>query len=169
LLEIIDAKAEGNALCAAQLSLAARRSGMDADAIAKLPRGLSALYRAILQRRFDPHSAEWMVVRDVLEMVLATRAALPIELAASARGHRTQYTTQQAIESISDLLHLQNDTQTLAGSLPCEGEPERMRFEEWSQRIQKLEIAELNPARASSSRGRQRLSLRLRRKRVMTS
>jgi hypothetical protein len=66
-----------------------------------------------------------------------------------------------------------------ARSLPCEGEPERMRFasradsfgrtqqddwraiaraeskrggEGWSQRTQKLEIAELNPQRASSSR-----------------
>ncbi len=109
LLDIIDAKAEGNALCATQLALAVRRSGMDAASIATLPRGLSALFLAILQRRFDPQGADWTIVRELLEMILATRAALPVELAAKAGGDRVQYATRRAVESISDLLNVHDD------------------------------------------------------------
>ncbi len=108
--EAIAAKADGNALCAAQLSLAARRSGMDANAVAVLPRGLAALYRAIFQRRFDANKAKWQVLREILEMVVATRAALPIALVARARGEAAQYSTREAIEGISDLLSIDDDT-----------------------------------------------------------
>jgi len=109
LVNVIAARAEGNALCAAQLSLAVRRSGMDAAAINALPRGLSALYRAILHRRIDPRGSEWPVTRDVLEMILATSEAIPIGLVARACGDRAEYTTRHAIESIEDLLNLHND------------------------------------------------------------
>lgn len=109
LVNAIAARAEGNALCAAQLSLAVRRSGMDAAAINSLPRGLSALYRAILHRRFDPHDTEWTVTRDVLEMILATSEAIPIGLVGRACGDRAEYATRRAIENIEDLLNLHND------------------------------------------------------------
>ena len=109
LVNAIAARAEGNALCAAQLSLAVRRSGMDAGAIDALPRGLSALYRAILHRRFDPHSPEWMVTREILEMILATGEPIPIGLIAKARRDQAEYATRHAIENIEDLLSLHND------------------------------------------------------------
>ncbi len=82
---------------------------MDAASIATLPRGLSALFLAILQRRFDPQGADWTIVRELLEMILATRAALPVELAAKAGGDRAQYATRRAVESISDLLNVHDD------------------------------------------------------------
>ncbi len=85
LIETIAAKADGNALCAKQLAIAVRRSGMDGSAIASLPRGLGALYLAIFQRRFSTKQTEWQLLREILEMVIATRAAFPITLAASAR------------------------------------------------------------------------------------
>jgi hypothetical protein len=104
----IEAKAQGNALVAAQLAVAARKSGLAADAVEKLPQGLSALYRALLERRFDPRSAEWAAARDVLEMVMATDAAVPISLIAAARGDAKEYDTRAAVDAISDLLATQN-------------------------------------------------------------
>ncbi len=110
---LIAGKADGNALCAAQLCLAARRSGMEANAVAALPRGLAALYREILQRRFDAKGSQWEILREVLEMLLATRAQFPCALAAAARGDAAQYETRDAIEAISDLLNLENDRMRL--------------------------------------------------------
>ena len=109
LSELIAAKADGNALCAAQLSLAVRRSGMDANAIATLPRGLIALYRAIFQRRFDPTGSEWATLREILQLVVVTRAAFPIALVAFARADAAQYSTRAMIEGISDLLTIHDD------------------------------------------------------------
>jgi len=109
LLEIIDDKAEGNALCAVQLAQAARRSGMDRQAIAELPRGLAALYRTILLRRFEPGSDDWKAVREVLEMVVAAGAPLPIKFAAIACGDTSEYLTRGAVESTADLLVIDND------------------------------------------------------------
>jgi dihydrodipicolinate synthase/N-acetylneuraminate lyase len=59
---------------------------MDASAIATLPRGLVALYRAIFQRRFDTKQAEWDRLRAILELVVVTRAPFPIALAAQMLG-----------------------------------------------------------------------------------
>ena len=109
LLEQIAVKAAGNALCAAQLSLALRRSGMDANAIRSLPPGLSGLYRAILERRIDARSPEWAALRQSLEMICATRAPLPITLIAAVGGDSAQYSTRAALETIHDLLAVHND------------------------------------------------------------
>ena len=89
--------------------MAARKSGLGADAVRALPQGLSALYRALLERRFDPTGAEWSAVRDVLEMVMTTNAPMPISLVASARGDASEYATREAVEGISDLLSRQDD------------------------------------------------------------
>ena len=109
LLEQVAAKAAGNALCAAQLSLALRTSGMDASALRSLPQGLSGLYRSILARRTDPRGLEWAALRQSLEMICATRAPLPITFIAAAGGDSAQYTTRAALEGIHDLLIIHND------------------------------------------------------------
>jgi hypothetical protein len=105
----IETKAQGNALIAAQLSLAASKSGLAADTVRALPHGLSALYRALLERRFDPRGAEWVAARDILEMIMTTDAPLPISLIASARGDQVEYATREAVEGISDLLARHGD------------------------------------------------------------
>jgi hypothetical protein len=107
---LITEKADGNMLCAVQLCLALRRSGMDEAVIATLPRGLIALYRAIFQRRFDNKQAEWGRLRAILELVIVTRAPFPIALAAQALGDAAEYVTRESIESIADLLNIHNDT-----------------------------------------------------------
>jgi hypothetical protein len=110
LAQTISLKAEGNALVAFQLSAAVKSADLDADVIAALPQDLSALYRALMSRRIDPHGTEWAVARQVLEMVLATDAPLPISIAAAARGDQTEYPTRSAVNSISDLLTNQDDS-----------------------------------------------------------
>jgi hypothetical protein len=109
-LKVVDSKAEGNALCASQLALAVRKSGLNAASIDAVPRGLAALYQTLLQRRFDPKTSDWIVVRELLEMIAATKAALPIQLAAVARGDEAQYATRAALESVSDLVITVDDT-----------------------------------------------------------
>ena len=128
LIEIIAVKADGNALCAAQLALAVRRSGMDANAIVALPRGLAALYQAIFRRRFELRPAEWRTLREILEMIVVTRAPFPIALAAQVRADAPEYATREAIENISDLLNVHDDTvrlfhQTLIDFLVQRGSP----------------------------------------------
>jgi hypothetical protein len=105
----IAAKAEGNALVAAQLSGAVRSSRLDARQVVDLPRELTGLYRALMERRIDPNGPDWPAVRDVLEMVLATDTALPVTLAATARGDRDGYATGAAVNKVSDLLTRQDD------------------------------------------------------------
>ncbi|OSI68570.1 toll/interleukin-1 receptor domain-containing protein [Bradyrhizobium canariense] len=128
LIEMIAAKADGNALCAAQLALSARKCGMDVNAIAVLPRGLGALYQAIFKRRFDLRPAEWRTLRDILELIVVTRAPFPIAFAARVRGDAAEYATRDAIEEISDLLNLYDDKlrlfhQTLMEFLVHPGSP----------------------------------------------
>lgn len=110
LVQAIGSKADGNALVASQLSAAVSISGLNAAVVAGLPRDLSALYQALMERRIDPHGAGWVVVREILELILATDAALPISLAAAVRGDQTEYATRGAVNSISDLLNNQSDT-----------------------------------------------------------
>jgi hypothetical protein len=105
----IAAKAEGNVLVAAQLSAAVRSSGLNAGQVLDLPRELTGLYRALMERRIDPNGADWMAVREVMEMVLATDTALPVTLAAIARGDREGYATGTAVNKVSDLLTRQDD------------------------------------------------------------
>jgi TIR domain len=105
----IEAKAAGNALVAAQLAVAARKSGLAAEAVRTLPQGLSALYRVLLERRFDPRRPEWATVREILAMIMTTDAPVPLPLLASALGDEDQYKTREAVEDISDLLARQED------------------------------------------------------------
>jgi hypothetical protein len=128
LIQIIAVKADGNALCAAQLTLAVRRSGMDANAIEALPRGLAALYGEIFRRRFDLRPNDWQTLRDILEMIVVTRAPFPIAFAARLRADDAEYATRESIDEISDLLTVQDDTvrlfhQTLLEFLVHPGAP----------------------------------------------
>jgi hypothetical protein len=109
LISTIDAKAEGNALVASQLLGASHIAGFDAGLIANLPRELTALYRALMERRIDPAGPEWADVRGVFEMVLASDTALPIPLVTAARGDAAGYRTRNVINAVSDLLAIQND------------------------------------------------------------
>jgi hypothetical protein len=88
LANAVDAKAEGNALSAAHLALSVRRDGLDSRMLAALPGGLTAIYLAILKRRFDREGPEWRAAREILEMILATPAPLPIRLALRGEGPR---------------------------------------------------------------------------------
>ena len=110
LMRVVETKAEGNALCAAQLAAAVRNSGLDARAIAALPAGLSALYQAMFEARFDPHGSQWREVRSILELVLATDAPVPISLIAEARADSDEYATRQTVALISDLLVNESDS-----------------------------------------------------------
>ena len=107
--DAIETKARGNALCAAQLAAAVRRDGLDARTLAGLPGGLSAVYREILERRFDRSGPEWTVARDVIAMILATPVPLPISLIALAREDRSEYETRAIIGQLSDLLQIHGD------------------------------------------------------------
>ena len=107
--QALAAKAGGNALAAAQLAAAAQRGDFDAASIAALPQEMSALYRAMLSQRFDPRGNDWHAIRSVLEMVLATDAAVPIALIASALADTDEYRTREAVGLISDLLVTNDD------------------------------------------------------------
>jgi hypothetical protein len=110
LAALLEAKAAGNALCAAQLALAARRSGFDQDAVAQAPRELGAIYLRSLKQRFDGSDSEaWVAAREIFEMVLAAPMPIPIMVLAAARGDVGGYATRTAVEHITDLLQIHGD------------------------------------------------------------
>jgi hypothetical protein len=111
LCQVIEVKAEGNALIASQLAGAMHQRGLDGAALDQLPRGLSALYRALLERRFDSKGALWARAREVLSMVTAVSAPLPVSLAATALGDAGEYETRETVEKLSEFFHHnENDT-----------------------------------------------------------
>jgi hypothetical protein len=147
LADAVEAKAGGNALCAAQLAAAVRRDRLDARALASLPGGLSAVYREILERRFDRSGPERAVARDIVAMILATPMPLPIRLIALARDDRSEYDTRNVVDRLSDLLQIHGDAlrlfhQTFATFLADRRNPNFIDARGGAERLADLALAD---------------------------
>ena len=67
--EAVEAKAEGNALCAARLATVVRRDGLDVHEVTALPGDIGDLYLATLRRRFQQPGDDWASAREIFEMI----------------------------------------------------------------------------------------------------
>jgi hypothetical protein len=156
LVTTIGSKANGNALVASQLTAAVSRGGLDTELVAAVPRDLSALYRALLERRVDPRSEEWTGIREIFELVLATDTALPISLAAAVRNDDAEYGTRKLIYFVSDLLVTLDDSvqvfhQTLRDFLTVKSNPFFVNAEVGAKRLLNFALTEEKAAALSAA------------------
>jgi hypothetical protein len=147
LADAVDAKAQGNALCATHLVISVRRDGLDPRTLAALPGGLTAIYLEILKRRFDREGPEWRAAREILEMILATPAPLPIRLVALARSDTSEYNTRAAVDRLADLLQIHDDAvrlfhQTFAAFLVDRRNPFFVESRGGAERLADFAVAE---------------------------
>ena len=120
LVQAIEVKADGNAYYAVKLADAVRKTGMDIGAISHLPKEIIAFNRAMADRRFGPRSVPWEPAREILEMVLATPDAVPMQLACRARGDESEYETRAIVDSLSDWVEVDQDRMGIQHALTKE-------------------------------------------------
>jgi hypothetical protein len=120
MVRAIEEKADGIAYYATLLANLVKMGGMDVTAVAAVPREVIAFHRTILDRRFGPDLAQWSAAREILEMAMATPAALPIAVAAGACGDATEYATRGVVDSLSDWLEIDDEAINMRHALAKE-------------------------------------------------